>query len=299
MVRARTHRSRSSLGGAGAGIGSTSSRALSLAVTAALVSLVLVPASVRARASAPGTPVAATVRAGMFVGQGFDTCAAPSLWTMRQWLRSPYRAIGIYIGGVNVKCAQPNLTAWWVKSVARLGWHLIPTWVGLQPPDNECHCRPIIPRLAVAQGRGAAATAASAARALGLARGSVLYDDMESYGMTVRNASAALAFLSGWTSGLHAAGYRSGAYGSAGSETAGLLAREGTGYLEPDDVWYGWWDGIDSLTDGAIPSGTWTGHLIHQYSGPHAVSFGGATLTIEGDYLDVKPAPDGYRSVGR
>lgn len=251
------------------------------------------------RIAGPRAAVPATVRAGSFVGAGFDTCATPSLETMHRWLHSPYRAIGVYIGGVNIKCAQPNLTAQWVASVTRLGWHIIPTWVGLQPPDNRCGCQSIVPRLAATQGRHAARVAVTDAQALGLARGSVIYDDMEGYGMTVRSATSVLAFLSGWTAGLHAAGYRSGAYGSAGSETAGLVARRGTGYAEPDDVWYGWWDGIDGLADGAIPAGAWRGHLIHQFTGPHNASFGGHTINIDSDYLDVKAPPLPHHSSRR
>ena len=52
----------------------------------------------------------ATVPAGAtdFTGKGFDACTAPSAATMATWPRlSPYRAVGVYIGGSDRACAQP------------------------------------------------------------------------------------------------------------------------------------------------------------------------------------------------
>ncbi len=48
--------------------------------------------------------------------------------------RGFYGAAAVYIGGKNRGCAQPNLTASWVKSVNTAGWKLIPLYVGAQPP---------------------------------------------------------------------------------------------------------------------------------------------------------------------
>ena len=36
---------------------------------------------------------------------------------MKDWLASPYRSVGIYIGGVNRACAQSNLTAAWIQAI--------------------------------------------------------------------------------------------------------------------------------------------------------------------------------------
>ena len=97
----------------------------------ALVDRILVSASLRVPAqgtrravAAPDVPGHATARAGRaraasapatvpasatdFIGKGFDACAAPSAATMATWLRlSPYRAVGVYIGGSDRACAQP------------------------------------------------------------------------------------------------------------------------------------------------------------------------------------------------
>src|SRR5262249_29593020 len=68
--------------------------------------------------------------------QGFHACPAPSLTTMTKWKSaSPYVNVGVYIGGANRGCAQPNLTASWVSSVKGQGWNLLPIWVG---PQASC-----------------------------------------------------------------------------------------------------------------------------------------------------------------
>ncbi len=67
--------------------------------------------------------------------KGFDTCAAPSTSTMDTWwLNSPYYWVGIYVGGVNRGCSQPNLTSSWVTHVISGGWQIVPIWAGLQDP---------------------------------------------------------------------------------------------------------------------------------------------------------------------
>jgi Domain of unknown function (DUF1906) len=68
---------------------------------------------------------AAAVAPGTYTGRGFDACTAPSSAAMQAWLASPYRAVGVYIGGVNRACTQPNLTAAWVSAQQAAGWHLI------------------------------------------------------------------------------------------------------------------------------------------------------------------------------
>src|SRR4029077_241793 len=60
-----------------------------------------------ARASAAKT-APQPMEAAPFTGGGFDTCSAPSARAMNAWEGSPYRAIGVYIGGANSACAQPN-----------------------------------------------------------------------------------------------------------------------------------------------------------------------------------------------
>ena len=84
---------------------------------------------IMARVSAPPAQAAA-----VYTGQAFDTCAAPSASTMQGWLSSPYRGIGIYIGGANRACGDGNLSAGWANTVQAQGWKLAPLYVGLQAP---------------------------------------------------------------------------------------------------------------------------------------------------------------------
>ena len=67
----------------------------------------------------PTTPITynAGTTATRFTGPAFDTCTAPTLAQMTAWRASPYKAVGIYIGGVNRSCAQPRLTPTWVTAV--------------------------------------------------------------------------------------------------------------------------------------------------------------------------------------
>ncbi|MFF4650357.1 DUF1906 domain-containing protein [Streptomyces sp. NPDC001380] len=263
------------------------------AVLAATLVLLAPPAAVLADAP----PAAAAARARYFTGRAFDSCSAPSLDAMRRWYRhSPYRAAGIYIGGVNRACAQPRLTAGWVRAVDRMGWRLLPVYVGLQPP---CRTSPhhrlarIDPRRARAQGRAQAADAVRRARALGLRAGSPLYLDVESYRRNdARCTRAVVDYAVGWTTGLRAARYRSGFYGSAASGIADLAAarRAGRGPL-PGTVWFAHWNGRRGTgRTWCLPHHAWRHHRIHQYSGNVRESHGGAALTIDRNSVDAPVA---------
>ena len=90
------------------------------------------PASAATGARASGGPGAP----GSFTGYGFDTCSAPPQAVMDAWWQeSPYAAVGIYIGGSNRLCDQPELTAGWVSTQQQRGWHLLPAYVG---PQASC-----------------------------------------------------------------------------------------------------------------------------------------------------------------
>jgi hypothetical protein len=231
-----------------------------------------------------------------FSGLGFDVCSAPTVTQMAAWRGSPYRAVGIYIGGANMGCAQPNLSAAWVSQESAAGWHLIPTYVGLQAPSNSCGCAGISTRQASAQGVAAANDAVAHAGGLGIGRGNPIYTDMEYYPRSSTNAAAVLAFLSGWTSQLHASGYQSGVYGNSDSVVADLLTKEGTGYPEPDDIWFAEWNGAQTTTSPWIPVGFWVNRRLHQYNGGHDATYGGVTLNIDSNAIDGATAAAGGRA---
>lgn len=244
--------------------------------------------AVRARIQAASTPGA------VYTGRGFDACSAPSESQMAAWASSHMRGVGVYIGGVNMACSQPNLTAGWVSDESAAGWHLIPTYVGLQSPGNSCGCAAIDPHRAASEGAAAASDAVAQAQALGLGPGNPIYFDMEPYPTGRPNSPAVLAFLSAWTTKLHAKGYESGVYSTSRSGISDLATKTGTAYPEPDDIWFAEWNGERSTASSYIPSDDWADHeRLHQYEGGHNETHGGVTINIDSDYLDGATAAEG------
>ena len=246
------------------------------------------PSSVAAKAK-PGAP-------GSLTGYGFDACTAPPQAVMDAWWEeSPYSAVGIYIGGSNRLCKdQPELTAAWVAAQQRTGWHLMPVQVG---PQASCsgYADTMSSDLATAkqQGSAEAAQAIATANALGIGRGSTLYYDLEDYDIAQTDCrQAALSFLSGWTETLHAAYYDSGVYSNiaAAITSLDLADRLAAGaYSMPDDIWFAWAnDRADTLAGEWVLSDEWNDReRIHQYAIDRPQTYGGYTLTIDANWLDV------------
>jgi len=225
---------------------------------------------------------------GVFTGLGFDACTAPSSRSMAAWTSSPYRALGVYIGGENRGCSQPNLTAAWVSAQTAAGWNLIPTYVGLQAPTSSCSsCAKIVASQAAAQGTESALDAVEDAGAIGMGPGTPIYFDMESYTPTGSATAAVLAFLSAWTTKLHSLGYVSAVYSSSGSGIADLADAAGSGAAEPDAIWIANWNGREDTVDPNVPSNLWAQHQrLHQYRGGHDETYGGVTINVDNNYLD-------------
>nr|WP_221383379.1 glycoside hydrolase domain-containing protein [Actinoplanes polyasparticus] len=238
-----------------------------------------------------------TVQPGAFTGEAFDACTAPTSAAMTAWrAKSPYRAIGIYIGGVNRGCAQPQLSAAWVKQQVQAGWKLLPLYVG---PQATCTTigggrRLIDNAHAETQGRITASDAVAQATRLGLARESVLIYDMESYRTNDPACRrGVLAFMNGWTARLHDNGYFSGFYSSVSSGVADQVANYSTpGYTRPDYLDFARWDLVSTVTDRAIPATAWPGkRRMKQWRGGHKETYGGVTINIDNDYVDFAPLP--------
>ncbi|MFE6746192.1 glycoside hydrolase domain-containing protein [Kitasatospora purpeofusca] len=235
-----------------------------------------------APAAAPATAAAIPASATNYTGKGFDACTAPSGAAMNAWMTSsPYRAVGIYIGGSKRACAQPNLTASWVQQQQSAGWAFMPLYVGVQASKI------IAP---ATEGANAAADAAAQAQSLGFSPGAVLYYDMEAYS-TPQYTASVLAFLTAWTNELHAWGYNSGVYSSSSSGIKDLVANAGnSAYTMPDAVFSANWNGREDTEDPWIPAGYWSNHQrAHQYASPPAPeTWGGYSIGIDQDYLDVQ-----------
>lgn len=243
----------------------------------------------QARASALAEPNSVVGASGPFRGEAFDACTAPSVATMLAWLNSPYRAVGVYIGGSNRSCAQPNLTAGWVTTVTRMGWRLIPIYVGRQAPVPRCRCAPIDPMLATYQGSAAADDAVADALSIGIGPGAALFNDMEEYTGGLTNSPGVVTFLSAWTTRLHALGYRSGVYSGPNSGIRDLMTVTASTSLRttlPDVVWYARWDGRNqTVGDAGLPADRWPHQRLHQYLNGTS-TWGGATINIDRSAVD-------------
>jgi hypothetical protein len=235
-------------------------------------------------AAAPALPATVTNE----VGLGFDVCAAPSAGYMGAWRRSsPYRAVGIYIGGSDRACDQQNLTARWVRSEAAAGWRFIPMYVGPQASFGQLSDPS-------RQGVAAAADAVQQAERLSFGPQTPIYYDMEAY--PAADATVALRFLSAWTGELHKLGYESGVYGSSDSGVADLAKAYRSGrYAMPDAIYDALWNGSKDVRDSAYRPGEWPGRRrVHQYSGNVLQTYGGVTMDVDQDYLDLAlTAPGG------
>ena len=235
------------------------------------------PAGIRA-AAPPAVPAAAT----SYTGQGFDACTAPSAAQMQAWRqRSPYRAVGVYIGGADRACAQPDLTASWVRQQQAAGWHFMPIYVGPQAAFGEITA-------AARQAVSAAQDAVSQAKMLGFGPGSPIYYDMEAY--PAARGRQVLRFLTAWTRELHTLRYTSGVYSNSLSGISDLASNYANpGYAMPDIIYDALWNGVANTQDPAVPATDWARHQrIHQYLGGQNVSYGGDTINIDQDYLDVQ-----------
>jgi hypothetical protein len=228
-------------------------------------------------------------RPTVFTGYGFDACAAPSLGKLQAWSASPYRAVGIYIGGQNRACKQPNLTPVWVSSAVGLGWSLMPLYVGLQAP---CVSQSGLARIsstvatALAQGKAAADDAAAQAEVLGLPAGSPVYNDLEGYKLGNASCTRAVqSFVTGWVQELHARGLVAGLYGSAASTIRDVSALASD---LPDAVWIADWNGVEGVFgDPYVSDSLWVNHQrIHQYKGGHNETYGGVTINIDSNVVD-------------
>lgn len=238
----------------------------------------------------PATPVRYPRGGAMttYTGQAFDTCTAPPLSTMLAWRVSPYRAVGVYIGGVNRGCVQPELTAAWVTQVTRMGWRLMAVYMGRQAPcSTRVDATEIRPARATTQGEKAARDAIERAAALGMRPGSALYVDMEHYSTDApRCRDVVLEYLSAWTRTLHRGGYLAGVYAHQDSGALHLArAYTSTSLARPDALWIARWDLADDLTGWpTVPNAHWArAQRAKQYRGDHDESWGGVTLNIDND----------------
>ena len=159
--------------------------------------------------------------------------------------------VGVYIGGLNRACSQPNLTASWVREQVAAGWHLIPTYVGLQSPTSSCgpaqssararplrRDRPRRPTPSTCSGRRHRAGEPDLLRHGGLHPRHERHQRHARLPGVLDDAAA--------RSGLRGGRLQQQRFGHRRSRR-----QVGTGYTEPDDIWIANWNGSKTP---AIPS---------------------------------------------
>lgn len=232
-----------------------------------------------------------------FTGRAFDTCTAPSAAAMKAWRTNNfYGAAAVYIGGKNRGCAQPNLTASWVKSVSAQGWKLIPLYVGAQPScQTGSSPEKLTAATAASLGATDAADAVAKASALGMKAGSPVYLDMESYDITNKACNdAVLTYVRAFDKALQAKTYRTGYYGFT-SSSAKAIAQATDRTNLPGNMWYALWDKQNTTTaDWPFGATQWTNHSrAHQYMVNSKETRGGYTITVDRDAWDAPVAITG------
>jgi Domain of unknown function (DUF1906) len=235
------------------------------------------------------------------VSRGFDACAAPSTGAMNAWrVSSPYRSVGVYIGGANRGCAQPNLTKSWITSVAGSGWNVLPIWVGPQASCTTLGSTTKItsdPSQSWGQGAAQAAAAANAADALGLGWLMPIYYDMEAYPRGGLCTASVQTFTNGWVYTLHQRGYLAGFYSSLCSGILDQAATWGSPFYYPLDViWIAAWNNTPNVfgfgPPCSLPDSMWANHQrVHQYVGGHDESYGGVIMNIDTNAVDAPGSP--------
>ncbi|WP_183407920.1 glycoside hydrolase domain-containing protein [Nocardioides marmoriginsengisoli] len=265
----------------------------------AVVAITVTTSSARLTASTTANPITP----GNFTGYGFDQCEAPSQAAMTAWRKSsPFRAAGIYISGSLRFCQkQTNLTPTWVRTQLAAGWRLLPIHLGAQascttrdryqknrisadPADTYAKAR--------SQGRAEARIAVAAAQRLGIVPRSTLYYDLEAFNPKIASCKASsLWFLGAWTNQIHQLGYVSGVYSSAASGMKILddaRVTPGNKVALPDQIWIADWNDKADTNSTYIRSDGWPGARIHQYQGGHNEKWGGVTINIDRNYLDLR-----------
>ena len=234
---------------------------------------------------------------GSFTGLAFDACQTPSQQEMDAWrTASPYSGVGFYVSGDNRACsAQPHLSADWVATQAGKGWRLLPITVGRQASCSTLDATKVAdaPQGSYAaarnQGQVEADDAVQAAGKIGIGTRSVLWLDVEAFDTgSTRCRRSMLAYVAGWTRGLHQRHYRSGVYSSAASGMRMLdgARRSGLGGL-PDLVWYADWNGNADTRSPHLAVDGWSGHRrVHQFLGNRTETYGGVSLEIDADFMD-------------
>lgn len=258
---------------------------------------------------ATGAHAATTSPDTAFSGKGFDTCLAPSNAQMDDWYaHSPYRGVGVYIGGASYhpdqdckSSANPNppadggYSADWVQHQAATGWGMWAIYAGQQGPTLiAAGADP------TALGASDAADAAQKATALGFAPGTTIFVDMEPYHEDA-TAQAVTTYLKSFGNALNGTGFKLGLYGTSGSPASGHSA---IGDAAADPALRAQISAVDisgstsdqenfnaTTNDPYVPATDWAKHQrIHQYFLDVTRQYGTSpAIQVDEDDVDLSP----------
>ena len=226
----------------------------------------------------------------------FDTCDTPSISQIRTWQHySPFKAIAAYIPArsdfdmwyCRDHASRSNLTAAWVDQVLAGGWNIMATQVGLQAPCSKFSKRMSSDAsTARAQGVAAASDAAARVRALRIPATSPIVADIEAYPRGGSCTTAVQSYVAGWATRLHQLGLRSAVYGSKASTITDMVHSPTT---RPDVIWVANYNGEanTSFDTSLMPAGMWAGLRASQFTGGTTRTYGGVTLNIDHDAVQV------------
>ncbi|MET7595063.1 MULTISPECIES: DUF1906 domain-containing protein [unclassified Streptomyces] len=231
-----------------------------------------------------------------FKGWAFDTCHTQSADTMRRWLASRYRAVGVYFGGRGRACPhQPLLTHGWMKTVKKQGWKVLPLYVGSQSNcvTGSSKRNVTVGRHPWQRGKTEAADAVRRAKAIGIQQGSPLYLDVEAYNHHDKKCAAStLKFVRGFNREVRARGYLPGFYSSASTGVKHMETARRAGVKDlPSVIWFARWRVKPQLAkEPVLARGAWPKGRIHQYAGNVRERHGGRTVLIDRNAMDAPVA---------
>jgi hypothetical protein len=242
---------------------------------------------------------------------GFDKSPVLTIDQMQAWWdASPYFDTNVYLPGSANKTVDANLNASWTSAIQTQGWGIIPTWFGAQPPTacltgtKPGSCTTYFSTVisgnastAFTQGVNEANAAINSLTAPGPTgvnlSGTIIYKNIENYVTGTTGDSAAVkAFLSGWSTTLHARtplAYLAGVYGNpapASTDFAKVTPPLDDGWIASSNKKASTW-GLWTL-GGTTDTTLWAkDQRVHQYWIDHNETHGGqGPFKIDSDIED-------------